>query len=359
MKPIIAMILLSACAAESDLGQIEQHAETRRTCVDIRDGQGNTIGKQCQTCEVLPPPHPPVEICTSEVCDKDEKNCTPGDLGDPGTPTRPVTVAEPEIVFDSFDQHLRVWSVDGTWAEVPGEAMMDGAASRGPADFDGNGLRDLVFESSDGTITSRYAIEGQKLAGLRQWRSKDWRLLSKGRFDADGAEDQLWRSPKGELGIVFGGDELRAQPIDPIKQDWALAALADLDGDGLDEILWKRGGNVVIWTLADGKVAATRKAWIDGASIGAVADFDGDGREDILLRDGKDVTIWWAGIDGKASRSFALDEAFSIEGAHDVDGNGRAELLLKTDKAGVPVRGVKLDVLDAGVSYGPDWTPRL
>jgi len=361
MKPLIAMILLSACATDTELGHVEQHQSnggTVENCVDITDAGGNKLGKECTYCEKVDIGSGiQIDVCEQIICDN-AGNCSPGSLGDPGTPARPVTVSEFDVIFESFDQ-VRVWSAAGTFAQVPSEAMIDGARTRGAADYDGNGARELFFEANDGTITSRYNIEGSKLLGVRQWRSTDWRFLSKGRFDADGVDDQLWRSSKGELAIIFGGDQRRAVPIGTISPEWAFAAAGDLGGDGFDDLMWTIQGKVQIWTQVGGKVTATRTAWTGSASFGALGDFDGDRRDDILWRDGAKATIWWAGTGGKANKVFAIDPSLVIEGAHDVDGNGRAELLLETAKGGDPVRGLKLDVLDAAVTYGIAWTPRF
>jgi hypothetical protein len=108
MKAIIAMILLSACVAgtEAELGEVEQQQTTLQNCVDIKDGTGKVIGKECTSCDDgdgglgIP-------FCQQVICDTADR-CSPGSLDDT-TPTRPGSVVVPaiEIDFDGFGDRLK------------------------------------------------------------------------------------------------------------------------------------------------------------------------------------------------------------------------------------------------------------
>jgi RHS repeat-associated protein len=244
--------------------------------------------------------------------------------------TTPATSLVPRIIIGAFSGTGRqqflagvnnVWNLysynGGTITSVPTNApvtsdvagVVNGCGEYLAADWDGDGLPDLVSVSSDGfsiqvrrnllqttgtvsfdtpvtvwTTTARYGISPITLPASSQG------VLTTADFNGDGKADLFvltsQGAPHGQTvywwnSVVSNGLSTQAsstqvsQFIDVVPS----AVLGDWNGDGCTDVL--STGNIYVSDCAGGFVGTTLTLPTDAASLMA-ADWDGDGRTDLL-----------------------------------------------------------------------------
>ena len=114
-------------------------------------------------------------------------------------------------------------------------------------------------------------------------------------FDGDGIQDLLWRTTGGTVSVwLMNGVETLAQQnvtnvAGAVAQSWIVAGAGDLNGDGSSDIVWRHqaAGTVTAW-LMQGTARASGGVLHPGISpawrIDAMRDLDSDGRMDIVWR---------------------------------------------------------------------------
>lgn len=172
----------------------------------------------------------------------------------------------------------------------------------GAGDFDGDGLDDILWASSDGRV-SNWLSNGDGTftindANAMTWALAEWPVQAIGNFDGIGSDDILVRHANGALDVLFGTEDGGfatdyGEPITQASLDWQIVGVGDFDGDGLDDILWRNTNGMVSNWLSRGDAAFAEFVINDANALRAVSldwiivdigDYNGDGRDDIAWR---------------------------------------------------------------------------
>ena len=180
-------------------------------------------------------------------------------------------------------------------------------------DFNGDGRDDILWRSSSTGVVTDWLSQGNGTfshndSNTGQAIPTDWQIVGTGDFNGDGRDDIVWRSSNGTvtnwLGQVNGGfvnNHVNTGQVIPI--DWHIVGTGDFNGDGIDDLLWRSDGGIVTNWLGrtDGGFVNnhTNTGQIIPMSwqIAATGDYDGDGRDDILWRSDRGVITSWMGQD--------------------------------------------------------------
>jgi hypothetical protein len=177
----------------------------------------------------------------------------------------------------------------------------------GTADFNGDGLTDVLWKADDGTVVDWLAqANGSFLANPNSQTHVDasWHILAAGDFNGDGLGDVLWRNDGGLFtdwlgqrdGRFAGNSDQFLIRVDP---SWHVAESGDFNGDGRTDLLWINDGGLVTDWLGqhDGGFVGNSDAFLTRVStsmhVAATGDFNGDGLTDILWKDDNGTVVDW------------------------------------------------------------------
>jgi hypothetical protein len=210
-------------------------------------------------------------------------------------------------------------SLAGDW--VSGQFQFSTQADPGTAfrpialaDFDANGLTDLVYQNITQPDAGDVRVMGDFLPAkdflLRPVR-RVWEIQAIGDLDGDGFDDLVWRytlSGTADTGVSYvwfsngtAVTEVRKRGGAPLS--WTLLGAADLDGDGAADMIYLNPqGQFRALMATTGRTCANLAAGTlpPGFSAIRVGDFSGRGRGDVLLRNSVTGEISLLQLDGSA-----------------------------------------------------------
>jgi hypothetical protein len=219
----------------------------------------------------------------------------------------------------------------------------------GTGDFNGDGRADILWRSASGEVTNWLGrTDGGftgNIANADNHVDSNWQIVGTGDFNGDGRDDILWQSSDGTvtdwLGQANGsfiGNIANAE--NHVDSGWTVAGTGDFNGDGRADVLWRNQitGNVTDWLgQANGGFAGNTDAAWNNASlswhIAGVGDFNGDGRSDILWKnDNGEVTNWLGRPDGGFAGNIAnadnhVDGGWGVVEVGDFNGDGFDDVL--------------------------------
>lgn len=118
----------------------------------------------------------------------------------------------------------------------------------GTGDFNGDGYDDILWRHSNGTISNWLGnmAGGFTVNDLNAWTSAptDWFVVRTGDFNGDGLEDILWRNSNGTISNWLADTSGGFTPNDAnamiaVPLSWSIWDTGDFNGDGRDDILWR------------------------------------------------------------------------------------------------------------------------
>ena len=150
-------------------------------------------------------------------------------------------------------------------------------------------------------------------------------------FNADGVSDLLLRTADGFVGYYAAGAFSEVQGL---GLEWSVAALGDVDGNGCaDVVIAHEAGYVGAYLIGnDGSISWADLGNLDGSTaIVGAGDVNGDGTDDVIVQVGADYYGAWLCEAGAVSGFFGIGTFdATVQDIADYDGNGTADLLLRT-----------------------------
>jgi hypothetical protein len=222
----------------------------------------------------------------------------------------------------------------------------------GTGDFNGDGRVDLLWRSDDGSVTDWLGQSDGSF--INNWDNfhiqadANWQIVGTGDYDGDGISDLLWRSTEGTVTNWLGhsdGSFTTNWSNFHIHADsnWQIVGTHDFDGDGISDIMWRSNDGVLTNWLgqANGAFANNFSNFNVIASsnwqIAGFGDFNGDGRNDILWRsnDGT-VSDWLANPNGGFTTNGSNYTIYATSNWHisaigDYNHDGRSDIFWSSD----------------------------
>ena len=237
------------------------------------------------------------------------------------------------------------------------------------ADFDGDGLTDLLWESGEGVLAFSSLATLLDTAPtvplhLLGTLGVDETVISTGDFDGDGLSDLLVEDEASGERLVWRIGEAGAVELEELEApDLAassLTASGDFDGDGRSDLLWRTPDGALTVLFMDGPVAVASLDLASSAATETLAtgDVDGDGDDDLVIRDaaGAVGVLLMHARQAPESRSIAAGLGWDVVGLGDFDGDGAADLLWASETdwlIGFSAPGSETDYVS--LDPGADW----
>lgn len=193
------------------------------------------------------------------------------------------------------------------------------------ADFDGDGHPDLVWqdESTRRVTVSYYggaggAVYQARWAWLDQTGTPGWHVVAAADFNGDGVPDLVWQSDTtGQVTVHYYGGAGGAvlQSWNWLNKDgvtgWHVAAAADFNQDGVPDLVWENDTtHQVTVHYYGGSGGATLQSWnwlnqdgVTGWHVAGARDFNADGVPDLIWQNDStgQVTVHYYGGSGGAT----------------------------------------------------------
>jgi hypothetical protein len=225
-----------------------------------------------------------------------------------------------------------------------------GISPRIGADFNGNGLPDILWRDYSSGRNYVWFMDGVKRTGTAELPSlsdRNWRIVGTGDFNRDGSVDILWRNTADGRNMVWymkGTTRTGVADLPEVKNtSWRIEGTGDFNKDGHVDIVWRHygTGTNLIW-LMNG-VTLTKQDYLNYTvkdpnwRIAGTGDFNKDGHLDILWRHygtgdlGGRVAVWLMNgttcTQGVYLDHTVKDLGWRIVGTGDFNKNGNVDIL--------------------------------
>ena len=218
-----------------------------------------------------------------------------------------------DLLWHRADGALTNWlgTTQGTFAPNGGsllEVVNPQWQVAGVGDFNGDGREDVLWHRADGALTNWLGTASGGLTpngnNLLEVVNTQWQVAGVADFNGDGVDDVLWHRADGAVTNWLGTESGGLTPnggnfLEVVDPQWKIAGVGDFNGDGRGDILWYRNdGAVTNWLgTASGNLTPNAANFLTVVDtqwhVAAVGDYNGDAIDDILWRnsDGR-VTNW-------------------------------------------------------------------
>ena len=228
-----------------------------------------------------------------------------------------------QVTVHYFGGPQDLTDIGWNWLNEPGEPS--GWVLVGAADFDGNGVPDLVWEyMPTGQVTVNYygGPDGATYLGwnwLNYAGAPGWTVVAVADMDGNGVPDLIWQNNTtnqvtvnyygGAGGMFYQGWNWLNSGGEPAG--WRVVAAADFDGNETPDLIWEyaptRQVSVNYYGGAGGETyqgwSWLNSAGVPGWTVGGANDFNGDGVPDLVWQNDAtaQVTVNYYGGPGGAS----------------------------------------------------------
>ena len=213
--------------------------------------------------------------------------------------------AQNELLWQHADGRLAVWTMQGT-TSLSGDPLGPGPLPdplwqiSAEADFNGDTLRDLVFQhQGDGRLAVWLMNRHAQVSGLAlspaQVPDLNWKVRGAGDFNGDFKPDLIWQNEvTGQISawLMDGTTRRDGRLLSPSvveDTDWRIVGVADFNGDGHSDLLWQHqsSGLVSVWHMnglsrVDGVLLSPGQVADTNLKIRAVGNVDGDEWPDLV-----------------------------------------------------------------------------
>ena len=211
-------------------------------------------------------------------------------------------------------------------------------------DFNGNGLSDILWDSSAGAPTI-WLMNGTNVSSGATLPAigNDWQIVGAADFNGNGDADILLENSAGTpvIWLMNGTSIVSGAALPTVGNAWQIVGLADFTGNGDADILFENsGGTPAIWLMNGTTITSGAALPTVGPSwqILGAADFSGDGKAGILFENSAGTPAIWL-MNGTNIVSGAalptVGAAWRFVGTGDFNGDGKSDILWQ-DSAGTP-----------------------
>jgi hypothetical protein len=168
-----------------------------------------------------------------------------------------------DLLFQNLDGRLGVWQMNGS--NITQSRLVDSVSrewrAAGAADFNNDGIADILFQHRDGRLAERLMTPDLQSAttfllnnGNRV--ASTWRIVGVGDFNDDDQPDILWQNRDGRLAVWKMVQSLNTGSVllrngRAVALGWRVVALNDCNNDGqLDIIFQNDAGTLAVWFMS-------------------------------------------------------------------------------------------------------------
>jgi hypothetical protein len=243
---------------------------------------------------------------------------------------------------------------------IAGQAVTIVQAGIGGADFDNNGVPDLIWQSDTTHQVTVHYFGGSGGASDQGWKwlntgnNTGWRVVAIADFNSDGVPDLVWQNDTTRQVTVhyYGGasgseDQGWNWLNGGINTGWRVVAAADFNSDGVPDLVWQNDATrqvTVNYYGGSGGAVYQGWNWLNGGNnagwrVAGAADFNGDGVPDLIWQNDttRQVTVHYYGGSGGASDqgwnwlNGGINVGWHVVGAADFNGDGTPDLVWQND----------------------------
>jgi hypothetical protein len=232
----------------------------------------------------------------------------------------------------------------------------------GLGNFNGNGYQDLVWMNYSTQQVTVHYYDGTPDINDIGWawlnsggEPTGWVLVGAADFDGNGVPDLVWEyMPTGQVSVNYYGGPGGATYLgwnwlnEAGVPGWTVVAVADMNNDGVPDLIWQNNAtNQVTVNYYGGAGGAVYQGWnwlnIGGEPAGwrvvAAADFDGNGTPDLVWQYAptRQVSVnYYGGAGGATYQGWNWLNAagvpgWTVVGANDFNGDGVPDLVWQDD----------------------------
>ncbi|WP_437939675.1 FG-GAP repeat domain-containing protein [Sorangium sp. So ce341] len=208
-----------------------------------------------------------------------------------------------DVLWNNAEQNLMaVWLMEGTRLLAPGPTIPgpigDGWVAPSAADFDHDGMADVLWNNAEQNLMAVWLMEGTRLLApgpvIPGPIGDGWvavpNLLDHNR---DTMADVIWNNPEQNLMAIWlmeGTHLLAPGPLipGPAGDGWKALAVGDANFDAMGDVVWNHAERnlTAVWLMEGSQLLAPGPVIPgpagDGWIVVAANDFNGDGETDVL-----------------------------------------------------------------------------
>jgi len=234
-----------------------------------------------------------------------------------------------------------------------------------PGDFNGDGHQDMLWQNNSTDQVTVHYFDGAQGATDIGWNwlnqsgePSGWVLVGAADFDGNGVPDLVWEyMPTGQATVNYyggpGGNTYLGWNwlVFVGNPGWTVAAVADMNGDGIPDLIWQNNTtNQVTVNYFGGNKGSVYQGWAWLNSVGepagwrvvGAADFDGNGTPDLVweyMPTGQVSVNYYGGTGGTTYQGWKWlnssgNPGWTVAGASDFNGDGVPDLVWENNTTG-------------------------